>query len=96
MRILNLGAGVQSTTLFLMSHEGVIPPIDHAIFADTQEEPEAVYDHLAWLRTVPAPVLHRQVQGNLLGVLAREIGLVFSRDRLCWRTGGGQSLRRPS
>jgi hypothetical protein len=56
MRILNLGCGVQSTTLFLMAHEGIIPPIDHAIFADTQDEPEAVYQHLAWLRTVPAPV----------------------------------------
>ena len=56
MRILNLGAGVQSTTVFLMAHEGLIDPIDYAIFADTQEEPKAVYDHLAWLHTVPAPV----------------------------------------
>lgn len=50
MRILNLGAGVQSTTIFLMAHEGELPMIDYAIFADTQEEPKAVYDHLAWLR----------------------------------------------
>jgi len=56
VRILNLGCGVQSTTVFLMAHEGLIPHIDHAIFADTQEEPAAVYQHLAWLRTVPAPV----------------------------------------
>lgn len=56
MRILNLGAGVQSTTVFLLAHEGLIPSIDYAIFADTQEEPRAVYDHLAWLRTVPVPV----------------------------------------
>lgn len=56
IRILNLGAGVQSTTVYLLSHEGLIDPIDYAIFADTQEEPAAVYQHLAWLRTVPAPV----------------------------------------
>lgn len=67
LRILNLGAGVQSTTVFLMAHEGLIDPIDHAIFADTQEEPEAVYQHLAWLRTVPAPVplLHVATAGKL-------------------------------
>lgn len=56
LRIENLGGGVQSTTLFLMSHEGEIEPIDHAIMADTQEEPKAVYEHLAWLRTIPEPV----------------------------------------
>jgi hypothetical protein len=56
MRILNLGAGVQSTAVFLMSHEGEIEAADYAIFADTQEEPAAVYQHLQWLRTIPAPV----------------------------------------
>jgi hypothetical protein len=67
MRILNLGAGVQSTAVFLMAHEGLIPPIDHAIFADTQEEPQAVYDHLAWLRTIgePVPLLHVATAGKL-------------------------------
>lgn len=67
MRILNLGAGVQSTAVFLMAREGLIPPIDHAIFADTQEEPQAVYDHLAWLRTIgePVPVMHVATAGRL-------------------------------
>lgn len=67
MRILNLGAGVQSTRVFLMSHYGDIEPIDHAIFGDTQEEPLAVYDHLRWLRTVPAPVpiIHVATVGKL-------------------------------
>jgi hypothetical protein len=36
--ILNLGAGVQSTCLYLMSMAGE-PPRDYAIFADTGEEP---------------------------------------------------------
>lgn len=67
LRILNLGAGVQSTAVFLMAHEGLIAPIDHAIFADTQEEPQAVYDHLEWMRTIPAPVplLHVATAGKL-------------------------------
>jgi hypothetical protein len=48
--ILSFGAGVQSTTLLLMSCEGVLPRLDHVIFADTQWEPEAVYRHLEWCR----------------------------------------------
>lgn len=66
MRILNLGAGVQSTAVFLMAHEGELQ-IDHAIFADTQEEPASVYQHLAWLRTIPAPVplIHVATVGKL-------------------------------
>jgi hypothetical protein len=48
--ILSLGAGVQSTALLLMSIRGELPRIDHAIFADTQYEPSAVYEHLEWLK----------------------------------------------
>tara|TARA_R100001086_G_scaffold136663_1_gene71234 strand:+ start:65 stop:853 length:789 start_codon:yes stop_codon:yes gene_type:complete len=49
LRILSLGAGVQSTTLALMHHFGEIEPFDHIIFADTGWEPGAVYDHLQHL-----------------------------------------------
>lgn len=55
-RILNLGAGVQSTTLYLMYHYGELTPtIDAAIFADTGEEPKAVYEHLCWLQSLNGP-----------------------------------------
>jgi hypothetical protein len=48
MRILSLGAGVQSTTMALMAAVGEIADKpDAAIFADTGWEPKAVYDHLA-------------------------------------------------
>ena len=59
LRVLSLGAGVQSTTLALMAAHGEIEPPDVAIFADTQWEPRAVYEHLAWLRSpnvLPFPV----------------------------------------
>jgi hypothetical protein len=46
MRVLSLGAGVQSTTLALLSANGELPLLDAAIFADTGAEPQAVYDHL--------------------------------------------------
>lgn len=49
LRVLSLGAGVQSTTVLLMSLDGELPPIDAAIFADTREEPADVYRHLWWL-----------------------------------------------
>lgn len=45
-QVLSLGAGVQSSTVLLMSYEGELPPLDYAVFADTQNEPRAVYDHL--------------------------------------------------
>ena len=48
--ILSFGAGVQSTTLLLLSCEGILPKLDHVIFADTQWEPSAVYRHLEWCR----------------------------------------------
>lgn len=49
-RILSLGAGVQSTTLLLLSIRGELPRFDAAIFADTGWEPKAVYAHLEWLK----------------------------------------------
>lgn len=48
MRVLSLGAGVQSSTLLLMAVEGEVQ-IDRAIFADTQWEPRAVYQWLEYL-----------------------------------------------
>lgn len=50
LRILNLGAGTQSTAVALMHLDGTLPPIDAAVFADTQWEPQEVYTHLERLR----------------------------------------------
>ena len=49
LRILSLGAGVQSSTLALKIKHGEIPMVDAAIFADTKGEPQAVYTWLKWL-----------------------------------------------
>lgn len=58
LRVLSLGAGVQSTTLALMAAHGEIGPMpDCAIFSDTRWEPKAVYEHLGRLREMlPFPV----------------------------------------
>jgi hypothetical protein len=50
VRVLSLGAGVQSSTLLLMACEGE-EQIDAAIFADTGWEPKGVYQWLDVLRT---------------------------------------------
>lgn len=49
LRVLSLGAGVQSSTVLLMSCVGELPKLDAAVFADTGWEPQAVYRHLEWL-----------------------------------------------
>lgn len=65
MRILSLGAGVQSTTLALMAARGEIEMPDCAIFADTEWEPRAVYEHLDRLEeALPFPV-YRVSAGNI-------------------------------
>jgi hypothetical protein len=68
LRVLSLGAGVQSTTLLLMSLAGELEPLDLVIFADTGWEPAAIYEHLERLeercRESDVP-LHRVSVGNL-------------------------------
>lgn len=66
LRILSLGAGVQSSTLALLAARGEIGPMpDCAIFADTQSEPKAVMVWLDWLEAqLPFPV-YRVTAGSL-------------------------------
>lgn len=68
VRVLSLGAGVQSTTLALMAAQGIVGPMpDCAIFADTGWEPASVYAHLRWLMSpnvLPFPV-HIVSAGNI-------------------------------
>ena len=100
-RILNLGAGVQSTTIALMGIQNwhywlcteplpypAVGLIDYAIFADTQEEPQAVYGHLEWLKAQCErffPVLVRtagKLGDDLIkGIPIRNKGPVFNETR---------------
>ena len=66
IRVLSLGAGVQSSTMALMFAKGELTPMpDCAIFADTQSEPSAVYRWLDWLEIqLPFPV-RRVTEGSL-------------------------------
>ena len=68
IHILSLGAGVQSSVLFLQSIRGELPDginFDWAIFADTGDEPVAVMDHLNWLKKQGGPPLLIRSRGCL-------------------------------
>jgi hypothetical protein len=82
LRVLSLGAGVQSTTLALMAARGEIEPPDCAVFADTGWEPAAVYTHLAKLeQALPFPV-HHVSRGNLRDdIMQAAVGEAAGRGR---------------
>lgn len=68
LRILNLGGGVQSCALALMSARGELEPLDCAIFADTGWEKMRTYRYLDWLeQQVPFPILRVKRAGLDLG-----------------------------
>ncbi len=64
--VLNLGAGVQSTALFLLAREPDSKlRFDLAIFADTGEEPGNVYAHLDYLKSLDSPEIWVRSAGKL-------------------------------
>lgn len=74
IRVLSLGAGVQSSTLALMIARGDLPAVDCAVFADTGWEPQAVYDWLDYLQSqLPFPVIRARRDGLDLGAMMIEI-----------------------
>lgn len=86
IRVLSLGAGVQSTTLLLMSCLGELPLVDCAVFADTQWEPAEVYTHLEWLTEYAAKAgvpVHKVSQGNIRadGLAVAATGVNILRDK---------------
>lgn len=93
LRVLSLGAGVQSTTLALMAAAGEIERPDCAIFADTGWEPAGVYAHLARLEAaLPFPV-HHVSAGNLReDILAKAATGRYA--PVPWFTAGGGMGRR--
>lgn len=65
IRVLSLGAGVQSSVLALMAEKGEIEKPDYAIFADTGWEPKHCYDWLDWLETQLSYPVIRVSKGNI-------------------------------
>jgi hypothetical protein len=88
--ILSLGAGVQSTTVYLLAMEGELH-LDAAIFADTGDEPEAVYRHLEWLKGLKGPEILVRRRGRLSDALRSQ---KFS--KVPFYKGDGQGARQCS
>ncbi len=66
IRVVSLGAGVQSTVMALQGDREMFGPRpDAAIFADTQWEPRGVYEHLDWLESELSYPVYRVTAGNL-------------------------------
>ena len=81
--ILNLGAGVQSTALYLLDIDGDLFDefgfkFTHAIFADTQEEPDDVYAHLEWLEKQGGVPILKNTAGKLGDDLTSTTGKRFA------------------
>lgn len=96
MRILSLGAGVQSSTMALMAAHGEIPMPDYAIFADTGAEPAAVYEYFRWLsggNVLPYPVV-RLSWGNLRHNLRHDAGRFVSAPFFGRRPDGKPMMAR--
>lgn len=96
LRVISLGAGVQSTTMALMAARGDIGPVpDCAIFADTGWEPKHVYAHLDWLETqLPFPV-HRVSAGNIREAIVSSTNTTGGRfAAVPWFTSNGGMGRR--
>jgi 3'-phosphoadenosine 5'-phosphosulfate sulfotransferase (PAPS reductase)/FAD synthetase len=66
LRVLSLGAGVQSSTLFYKILNNEIEPVDCAIFADTGNEPKAVYDYLQHLTNFANFPIYIVSKGNII------------------------------
>ena len=68
LRVLSLGAGVQSSTVLFKMLENKIKMADVAIFADTGNEPKEVYDYLKYLINVTKDKLpiHIVSSGNIV------------------------------
>ena len=92
MKIISLGAGVQSTTLALLAHHKEIEPPDYAVFADTGWEPKAVYKHLDWLESYLNFPVCRVSAGSLKNSLLNHNGKGF--DAVPFYTGNGGMGRR--
>ncbi len=76
LRVLSLGAGVQSTTLLLMVAHGELPEPDLVVFADTGAEPPKVYEHVRWLslpQVQRLPIV-AVTAGNIVEDLRRQAG----------------------
>jgi hypothetical protein len=75
LKILSLGAGVQSSTMALMADQGAFgDKPDAAVFADTGWEPKPVIEHLNYLRTILSYPVYIVKKGNIKDDILTALG----------------------
>jgi hypothetical protein len=78
LRVISLGAGVQSSAMYWLADAEVIgPKPDVAIFADTQQEPYWVYetlDHIMHNGTIPVHIATAGDIGDAIRISATGVG----------------------
>lgn len=98
LRVISLGAGVQSSTLYLLACAGeLMPNPDVAIFADTQAEPPWVYEQLDYLASVGSIPIERVSAGDLGEAVMRgtnSIGGRFASVPFWVESAGGRGMGR--
>lgn len=98
LRILSLGAGVQSSTLLMKIYNGEIKPVDYAIFADTGNEPDEVYEWFEYLTNKVQDkikiliVKNERNTGNIAEDVLSEVGFfasipVYTKNKESGKTG---------
>ena len=65
LTIISLGAGVQSSTMALMSAKGDLPKVDACIFADTMYENSSSYKYLKYLEALLPFPIYKVSKGNI-------------------------------
>ena len=101
LKVISLGAGVQSSALFLMACRGAMPTYAAAIFADTQWEPPEVYTWLDVLRAEGAragipvvTVTAGDLRADALRSRIRQSSRWLSMPVYVTTPGGGGIMRR--
>lgn len=96
LRVISLGAGVQSTVMALMASRGDIGPMPHAaIFADTGWEPVEIYEHLDWLESELKFPVYQVSGGNIKEAI--QLAMVGEEKRFSsvpWYTKDGIGRRQ--
>ncbi len=65
LRVISLGAGVQSSAMLLLADEGKLGHVDAAIFANTLDESRQTYRWLDRLEAAVSIPIHRATRGSL-------------------------------
>lgn len=83
--VLHLGAGVQSTSIYLMSRDGELTnedgraiEFDAAVFADTHDEEQETYQHLAWMKQQGGAPIVTVSAGSLSESLKRGVKSIYN------------------